>query len=51
VADFTVLIPIGEAVNPTTKTNWEGAGVKPDIAVSEENAFRTALNTALENLD
>jgi retinol-binding protein 3 len=23
-ADFTVLIPIGEAVNPTTKTNWEG---------------------------
>ena len=23
-AYFTVLIPIGEAVNPTTKTNWEG---------------------------
>ena len=38
-------------VNPTIKTNWEGTGVKPDIAVSEENAFKTALNTALENLD
>lgn len=38
-------------VSPTTKTNWEGTGVKPDIAVSEENAFKTALNTALENLE
>jgi hypothetical protein len=50
-ADFTVLIPIGEAVNPTTKTNWEGTGVKPDIAVPEEKAFETALNAALENLN
>jgi retinol-binding protein 3 len=50
-ADFTVLIPIGEAVNPTTKTNWEGTGVKPDIAVSEEKAFETARSAALESLN
>jgi hypothetical protein len=49
-ADFTVLIPIGEAVNPTTKTNWEGTGVKPDIAVPKEKAFETARNAALEKL-
>ena len=50
-AVFTVLIPIGEAVNPITKTNWEGTGVKPDITVPEEKAFETALNAALENLN
>ncbi len=50
-ADFTVLIPIGEAVNPTTKTNWEGTGVKPDIAVPKEKAFEAARNATLEKLN
>jgi C-terminal processing protease CtpA/Prc len=50
-ADFTVLIPIGEAVNPITKTNWEGTGVNPDVAVPEEKAFETARDAALENLN
>ena len=49
-ADFTILIPIGEAVNPTTKTNWEGTGVKPDIVVPEEKALQTARNAALESI-
>ena len=49
--DFTVLIPIGEAVNPTTKTNWEGTGVKPDIAVPQEKALETARNAVLEKLN
>ena len=44
--DLTVTL-----VSPTTKTDWEGTGMKPDIAVSEENASETALNAALENLD
>jgi hypothetical protein len=50
-ADFTVLIPIGEAVNPTTKTNWEGTGVKPDIAVPQEKALETARNAVVEKLN
>lgn len=44
--DLTVTL-----VSPTTKTDWEGTGVNFDIAVSEENAFETARNAALENLD
>ena len=44
--DLTVTL-----VSPTTKTDWERIGVKPDITVSEENAFETARNAALENLD
>ena len=44
--DLTVTL-----VSPTTKTDWEGTGMKPNITVSEENAFETALNAALENLD
>jgi hypothetical protein len=49
-ADFSVAIPIGTAVNPVTKTNWEGTGVKPDIAVPEEKALETAKNAALEKI-
>jgi hypothetical protein len=49
-AEFTVSIPIGTAVNPITKTNWEGTGVKPDIAVPEEKALQTATNAALEKI-
>src|SRR3712207_5270924 len=49
-AEFTVSIPTGAAVNPITKTNWEGTGVKPDIAVPEEKALETAKNAALEKI-
>jgi retinol-binding protein 3 len=47
-ADFTVLIPIGAPVNPVTKTNWEGTGVKPDIDVPKVKALETAQDMALE---
>jgi hypothetical protein len=36
-------IPWGRAENPVTKTNWEGQGVQPDMAVSAQDAFKTAL--------
>lgn len=49
---FGVFIPTGRAVNPITKTNWEGVGVKPDVEVSKELALKTAyllaLNKSLE---
>jgi retinol-binding protein 3 len=47
---FFVRIPKGRAINPITKTNWEGTGVTPDIAVSADKALETALGKALEKL-
>ena len=40
---FMALIPSGRAENPITKTNWEGVGVKPDIAVPAQDALKIAL--------
>ncbi|MBX7170791.1 MAG: S41 family peptidase [Pyrinomonadaceae bacterium] len=49
---FGAFIPLGRAINPVTKTNWEGTGVEPDIKVSKELALKTAqlaaLNKSLE---
>jgi hypothetical protein len=42
-AGLTMFVPNGRALNPITGTNWEGVGVKPDIAVPTENALKTAL--------
>ena len=36
-------IPFGRAENPITKTNWEGHGVDPDVAVPAADALRVAL--------
>lgn len=49
---FGAFIPAGRAISPITKTNWEGAGVEPDVKVSKELALKTAylmaLNKSLE---
>ena len=47
---FLAFIPRGRAVNPITKTNWEGVGVQPDLAVPEAEALKTAHLTALRQL-
>jgi C-terminal processing protease CtpA/Prc len=44
--DFTMFVPMGRAINPVTKTNWEGTGVAPDVAVASENALQAALELA-----
>lgn len=48
--DFVVFIPTGRAINPKTKTNWEGVGVIPHVTVSAEQALDTAHMLALEKL-
>ena len=40
---FIASIPFGRAENPITRTNWEGHGVDPDIAVPAGDALRVAL--------
>lgn len=45
---FSAFIATGRAINPITKTNWEGVGVKPHIPTSKEDALDTAIVTALE---
>jgi C-terminal processing protease CtpA/Prc len=48
--NFVMFVPTGRAINPITKTNWEGVGVKPDIAVPADKALDTALERAVEKL-
>ncbi len=44
---FGMFVPTGRAINPVTKTNWEGTGVEPDVKVSKELALKTAYISAL----
>ncbi|MBO9618455.1 MAG: S41 family peptidase [Niabella sp.] len=45
---FFVYMPEGRAINPVTKTNWEGTGVQPDVPVPSETALTTAHKMALK---
>ena len=51
---FGMFVPTGRAINPITKTNWEGTGVTPDISVPADQALHVArimaLKKALTNL-
>jgi len=44
---YQAFIPGGRAINPITKTNWEGTGVEPDVKVPKEQALLTAQLTVL----
>jgi retinol-binding protein 3 len=43
---FAIRVPFGQFINPITKTNWEGAGVQPDVKVPAEDALNEALKRA-----
>ncbi|MBN8679543.1 MAG: hypothetical protein J0M29_15040 [Chitinophagales bacterium] len=45
---LAIFIPGGRAINPVTKTNWEGVGVIPEVKVSSEEALDKALVLAKE---
>jgi hypothetical protein len=47
---FTIGVPFARAINPTTKTNWEGVGVEPDIKVLAADALTTAQTMASKEL-
>ena len=48
--DFLLRVPVARAINPVSKTNWEGTGVTPDIAVPAAEAFDRAYAMAVEKL-
>jgi retinol-binding protein 3 len=45
---FMMGVPGARAINPITKTNWEGVGVEPDIKVPAADALATALKLIRE---
>lgn len=47
---FMASIPFGRSINPITKTNWEGIGVKPDFLSNANDALGIAHRKALEHL-
>ena len=49
--DFGMFMPSGRGENPTTGTNWEGVGVKPDVAVPASDALKVALGLLGQTTD
>ena len=39
---FTIGVPFARAINPISKTNWEGTGVEPDVKVAAGEALEVA---------
>jgi C-terminal processing protease CtpA/Prc len=41
-----IAVPYARAINPISKTNWEGTGVEPDVKVSAAEALEVAKKLA-----
>ena len=46
---FVVDVPWGQAINPVTRTSWEGVGVEPDVKVPASDALATAQRMLREH--
>jgi hypothetical protein len=47
---FMIGVPFARAVNPISKTNWEGTGVEPDVKVPANEALDVAKKMAAEQI-
>ena len=47
---FGIWVPAGRAINPISKTNWEGTGIEPDLKVEARLALKAAHLDALKKL-
>jgi peptidase S41-like protein len=47
---FMIAVPFARAINPISKTNWEGTGVEPDVKVAAADALSTAQKLASERV-
>ena len=47
---FGIGVPFARSINVTTKTNWEGTGVTPDVKVKADDALETAKKMAADKI-
>jgi C-terminal processing protease CtpA/Prc len=47
---FMIGVPYARAVNPISRTNWEGTGVEPDVAVKAADALEKAEELAISKM-
>jgi retinol-binding protein 3 len=47
---FMIGVPFAKAVNPISKTNWEGTGVEPDVKIPADEALDVAKKMAAEQM-
>src|SRR5439155_688855 len=47
---FMIGVPFARAINPISKSNWEGIGVEPDVKVSADDALATAQRLIAERV-
>ncbi len=47
---FMIGVPFARAINPISKTNWEGTGVEPDIKAPAGEALEVAKKMAAERI-
>jgi retinol-binding protein 3 len=47
---FMIGVPFARAINPISKTNWEGTGVQPDVSVKAADALEKAEELAKSKL-
>ncbi len=48
--NLVAVIPVGRSINPITKADWEGTGVKPDVAIAADKALTKANALALRQV-
>jgi len=47
---FIIGVPFARAINPISKTNWEGTGVEPDVRAKTSDALQTAERLAADKI-
>jgi hypothetical protein len=47
---FVIGVPFARAINPISRTNWEGTGVEPDVKVPADQALDVAKKMAAEQI-
>ena len=47
---FMIGVPFARAVNPISRTNWEGTGVEPDVAVKAADGLEKAEELAISKM-
>jgi hypothetical protein len=48
--NLVAVIPVGRSINLITKGDWEGTGVKPDVAIASDKALTKANALALRQV-